>query len=257
MKIPSAYIAKPKVQPAEIVADTEFNTTQVSLDAPAVEVSESPEVFNQLDWATWLPFAAKTYHISPDPSDYIIKPMLLMPSDIPNRNGIGFPIGELVKFLPPPMNRQVYRSWIGTPIHVEHDNQDCTKAIGVVIDTALRQIKGYGDDKHWKVMGLLAIDKTKDPILADKVLSGKIDTGSMGCLADHFTCSVCGAPATKNQFTNCSHVTSTDNVNWNPVDHLGKRHIAYLNAHELSPIEFSIVEEPAWAMALSDEKVEW
>ena len=259
MKIPSAYTPKPRHVPAPVVAvaDAAFVNTQMPTDGAALEVSEKPEVLSQLDWQSWLPFAAKTYHISANPADYILKPMLLMPSDIPNRNGIGFPIGELVRFLPPPMNRQVYRSWVGTPIHIEHANEDCTTAIGVVIDTALRQIKGFGDDKHWKVMGLLAIDKTKDPAIAQKVLSGEINTCSMGCLANSFTCSVCGKPATKNQFTNCGHITTTDNVNWQLVNHLGAQHLAYLNAHELSPIELSIVKDPAWCQALSDENLNW
>ena len=255
MKIPSAY--QPKPPPTQVVADASFVNTHMPTEGAGIEVSENPEILNQLDWQTWLPFAAKTYCISANPADYILKPMLLMPSDIPNRNGIGFPIGELVRFLPPPMNRQVYRSWVGTPIHIEHDNADCTKAIGVVIDTALRQIRGYGDDKHWKVMGLLAIDKTKDPVMAQKVLTGEINTGSMGALANAFTCAVCGKPATKNQFTNCAHITTTDHVNWQMVDHLGKKHLAYLNAHELGGIEYSLVQDPAWVAALSDENLNW
>jgi len=262
MKYPSAYLESGTGPSSEagatpVVADNAFVNTKMSVDSPATTVSDSPDILSKLDWQSWLPFAAKTYHISPDPNDYILKPMILMPTDIPNRNGISFPLAELVKFQPPPMNRQVYRSWVGTPIHIEHDNEDCTKAIGVVIDTALRCIKGFGDDKHWKVFGLLAIDKTKDPKIAQEVLEGKINTGSMGCTADFFSCSVCGAPATKNRFTNCSHITSTEAVNWNPVTFRGEEHIAFLNAHDLSPIEFSIVRDPAWAPALSDLQLNW
>jgi hypothetical protein len=240
---------------AVIATEVEFQAQGVGEGKSVTDMDASSIV--SLDFQTWLPFAAKTYHISPDPHDYFIKPMIMMPTDIPNRNGISFPLAELVKFQPPPMNRQVYKSWVGTPIHIEHASEDCTTAIGVVIDTALRKIKGYGNDAHWKVFGLLAIDKTKDPAMAQKLISGEINTGSMGTMANSFTCSVCGAPATKNRFTNCSHIVSTEAVNWNPVTFMGKEHIAHLNAHDLSPIEYSIVEAPAWSPALSDLSLNW
>jgi hypothetical protein len=150
------------------------------------------------------------------------------------------------------MNRQVYKAWAGCPLHIEHQNEDFTTAVGVIFDTSLRQIKGYGNGSHWMVYGLVGVDKTKDPDIAEKVLSGKINTGSMGCMADNFSCSVCGALAHENQFLNCSHITSTKNVNWNLTAHNGAQHIAHLNAHGLSPFEFSLVESPAWCTALSD-----
>ena len=260
MRFPKAYYETKQAPVKEVhpIIEAEFaNGTPTDQTTPSVNVSENPAILKSLDWETWLPFAAKTYHISPNKEDYLIKPMVLMPSDTPNRNGVAFPIEELVMFQPPPMNRQVYKSWVGCPIHIEHDNEDHTKAIGVVLDTALTRIKGYGEGKHWKVMGLLAIDKTKNPDMAQKIATGAIDTGSMGCMADNFTCSVCGAPATENRFTNCPHIVSTQMVNWKIVDYMGEKKIAYLNAHGLSPIEFSVVSDPAWVAALSTEKLDW
>jgi hypothetical protein len=74
----------------------------------------------------------------------------------------------------------------------------------------------------------------------------------MGCMADNFTCSVCGHAASENQFMNCNHITSTKQVNWKLVAHAGEQKVAYLNAHGLSPIEYSIVRDPAWSTCLSD-----
>lgn len=224
---------------------------------PAVDGEKDRGVIERVDFESWLPFAAKTYHISPRIEDYVFKNMPICPSDFPNRNGIAFPLQELVQFLPPPMNRQVFKAWQGCPVHLEHDNEDCTKAYGVVFDTSLSKIHGYGQGKHWKVMGLVGIDKTKYPDIAQEVLDGKIITGSMGALADRFTCSVCGREASDNKFMNCSHVGSTQEVNWKLVDYMGQQHIAYLNAHGLSPIEYSLVRDPAWVAALSDHIMAW
>jgi len=224
---------------------------------PAVDLEHAPEIISRLDFETWLPFAAKTYHISPRIEDYILKAMPICPSDFPNRNGIGFPLAELIKFQPPPINRQVFKAWTGCPVHLEHDNEDCTKAYGVIFDTALTAISKYGQGKHYKVMGLVGIDKTKYPDIAQEVMEGKIITGSMGAMADAFTCSVCGREAHENKFMNCGHVGSTKEVNWRYVDYQGKRHIAYLNAHGLSPIEYSLVRDPAWVTALSDHQMSW
>ena len=224
---------------------------------PAFDLAESPEQVAQLDFANWLPFAAKTYHISPRIEDYILKPMPICPSDICNRNGVAFPLQELIKYQPPPMNRQVYKAWTGCPVHLEHDNEDHTKAYGVIFDTVLTPIKGYGDGKHWNVMGLIGIDKVKHPDIAQEVLDGRINTGSMGALADYFTCSVCGAQAHENSYKNCPHISSTKDVNWRVVEHNGEMRLAFLNAHELSPIEYSIVRDPAWAMSLSTTQFSW
>ena len=225
-------------------------------DEQAVDMEAKPEQAQRIDLG-WLPFAASTYHISPRIEDYVIKNMPICPSDLPNRNGVAFPIQELVKYQPPPIARQVYKAWQGCPVHLEHDNEDCTKAYGVILDSVLTPVKGYGNGKNWKVMGLIAIDKNKYPDIAQKVLNGEINTGSMGALADRFSCSVCDQEATEKTFMNCSHISSTQNVNWKLVDHEGQKKLAYLNAHGLSPIEYSMVSDPAWAPALSDQFVNW
>lgn len=259
LKFPKAYYETRKVK-AEVGIETGFPegeqlvVDETPLPIPSdkpTDLEKEPEHVAKID-TSWLPFAAKTYHISPRLEDYLVVNIPLCPSDLPNRNGVAFPIEELVKYQPPPISRQVYKAWSGCPMHLEHDNEDCTKAIGVIFDTSLRQIKGYGDGKHWAVMGLVGIDKTKHPEIAQKFMNGEMNTGSMGCTADSFTCSVCDSPASDNQFTNCAHISSTQHVNWKVVDHMGEKKIAYLNAHGLSPIEFSAVGDPAWCTCLSE-----
>jgi hypothetical protein len=254
-RFPRAYYES-KVK---LKADVSDNGVSIDVPMPQMPVEDKinlEDPISSVDFS-WLPFAAKTYHISPNIEDYVLKVMPICPSDIPNRNGIAFPIQELIKYQPPPISRQVYKAWSGCPVHVEHDNRDCTKAVGVIFDTMLTPIKGYGNGNHWKVMGLFGIDKIKAPEMAEKVLRGEINTGSMGAEADQFTCGVCGAPATDNQFKNCGHITSIKDVNYRIVSHNGEDKLAYLNAHGLSPIEFSLVQDPAWTICLSDTHFNW
>ena len=228
-------------------------TEVMKSEGTPVDLEKDPQAVSALA-LDWLPFAAKTYNISPHIEDYVIVTTPICPSGLPNRNGIGFPLSELTRYMPPPVGRQAYKAWAGTPMHLEHDNEDHTKAYGVVLDSMLTQIKGYGGGKYWKVMGLAAIDKNKYPDIAQEILDGTIDTYSMGALSDVLTCSVCGATAygPKKKYQNCRHISSTDEVNFHVVNYNGRALLAYLNAHLLSPIELSIVRDPAWCVAQSD-----
>ena len=140
----------------------------------------------------------------------------------------------------------------GVVVHnCEHDNEVHERAYGVILDASLQKVEGYGDGKLWKVMGLLAIDKNKNPEMAKKVLTKQINTYSMGALVDYFTCGYCGTQCTAR--STCGHIESTKQVNWKKYrDFDGSTHLAFLNAHGIQPIECSIVADPAWAPALSD-----
>lgn len=208
---------------------------------------------NHLD-LSWLVLAAPVYHISPNIDDYVLVNTIITISDIPNRNGIAFPLRELVGFDEPPRNRLAYEGWRFAPCFEEHNNNDCTKAKGVVFDVSLRKVDGFGQGKLWKITGILGFDKTKDPELASKIATGEINTYSMGALADTFTCSYCGEECTDDHC--CQHISSINAVNFNPVkDYEGNTHIAFLNAHGLSPIEVSAVADPAWAPAQSSNVI--
>jgi hypothetical protein len=223
----------------QILETTRINTVNQSEEI--LDGEKDKDVLATLDYQTWLPFASKTYKISPNLEDYLIVKTIICPSEIPNRNGIAFPVSELVKFSPPPTNRMVYKAWTGCPVHEEHDNEVHEKAYGVIFDTSLHKIENYGGGKIWKVVGLIGIDKTKNPDIAQQILNGEINTYSMGCEATYFTCSYCGTQCTSKSW--CNHIRSTKEVNWtNYKDYDGSSHLAFLNAHDLTPIEISIVK---------------
>lgn len=257
LRMPKAFTDKerPAVLATAPVAPAAVSVQDIHRSAePATEFKDTPNT-STID-TSWLPWAAKTYHISPNLEDYVFKNMPICPSDVPNRNGIGFPLQELLRYQPPPIARQVYRAWTGCPVHYEHDNEDCTKALGVIFDTSLRQIKTHGNGKIYMVHGLIGVDKRKYPVLAGRLLDGSLNTGSMGALSDMFTCSVCGSSVTKETLLGCGHVEGPNNVNWRMVHHEGKNKIAYLNAFNLSPIEYSLVEDPAWTTCQNFETLD-
>lgn len=232
-------------------------------DSPAGRelVREFRDAYDQgnaqpLDYSTWLPFAAKTYNISADINDYVLSVTPICPADIPNRNGVGFPLRELMAFAPPPSNRMVYKCWAGCPVHREHDNEDVQTAYGVVLDASLHKINGYGGGELWKVMGLAATDKKKHPDMAQRVLNRSVETYSMGCLSSYLSCSLCGTPIVYKDdklVSCCSHMDPESNLEFYPYkDQHGQTHAVYRNAHGIQPFELSIVEDPAWPIALGD-----
>lgn len=80
---------------------------------------QDPSIVSQID-LSFLPFAAQNYSISPNIDDYLIFTTLICPSDLPNRNGIAFPLSELIRFTPTPSPHMVYKGWNGCPVHLEH-----------------------------------------------------------------------------------------------------------------------------------------
>ncbi len=215
------------------------------------EALEEIAHINQLDYKTWLPFCADTYKISRDPEDFILVTTILAPSDIPNRNGVGFPLQELIKFQPPPIARQVYKAWAGTPLHVEHRNKNPEDAIGCVLDTSFHKVHGYGGGALWKIMALVAVDKYKNPERAEQIGKGLLKTYSMGAMSSSFACSYCGAEIDEKH--GCLHIPPGDDlVFYETRDYNGESHLVFKNAYDLAPIEFSSVKSPAWAVAHSD-----
>lgn len=146
-------------------------------------------------------------------------------------------------------------TYIANGVVAHNCNENPETAIGVILDVSLTPIKGFNGGAHWKVMGLIAIDRLKAPEYAARVESGDLKTGSMGATAESFTCSVCNADAfdTEHKHKNCKHITSIEDVNWRVIMEDGTPKVVFLNAHGITPVEYSLVEDPAWCMSLSDD----
>ncbi|QJT70858.1 hypothetical protein GR7B_00060 [Vibrio phage vB_VcorM_GR7B] len=205
--------------------------------------TDSGAVRDHVDFASWLPFSAKPYNISNKIEDYVLVPVIIMPSDLPNRNGVGFPLNELVKFSPE-HGMQAYKTWKGKGTYYEHANQILHEAKGVIVDTYMRQFKGFGGKKIWKLVALLAFDRSKDPAMVKRILSGDLNTYSMGAYVTKYKCSVCGRDKGL-----CSHLSTQKKVNFQ-LEAGGK--LAYQLACGIEGFETSAVEDPAYVSAISD-----
>lgn len=223
----------------------ELSSKTSVVEGGRIQVTASSElnaVSAQLDWLDWLPYCAKEYQISADPKDYVLMPTIICPSDIPNRNGVGFPLDELIRF-DPETHQQVYKGWKGCPTFNEHQNDDHTKARGVVIDSVMRQVQGFKGGIR-KVLGLAAFDRNKYPELVARLLTRQTTDVSMGAYVTSYSCGLCLKPAGE-----CNHINMRNGRDFRIDPISGK--LIYRRCHGLSPFELSSVQTPAWTVSSS------
>ena len=163
----------------------------------------SENIFNKtrsLD-IDWLPKAAEQYQISADIRDYVINEIPIVTVGIPNRNLDEFPYEDVTSFNPE-MGMLIYNTFIGKPTHKDHDNRDPRKAKGVHFDASLQKMA----NGLYKIVVLAGWDRTKDPELANDILTRKRSGFSMGALVGYTQCSFPGCEATSpNGKIACSH----------------------------------------------------
>lgn len=198
-----------------------------------------------LNFQHLLQVASKSYRISTNPSDYLVVPVPVIITETPNKNCVGFPAAELSRFLPE-YGMQSFKTWTGKPTYVEHDNKDCRKARGIILDTAMTPILDYPG--FYKIMMLLSFDRTKDAQLYDNILKGVLNSYSMGARVAAYECSYCGNKFQADaRFPGCSHIKKRGGRLY-AAD--GK--LVYKRASNIVGFECSSVGDPAWRAALSD-----
>lgn len=151
-------------------------------------VLSSNEFSCELD-LDFLPAASESYHISSDPKDYVVVPMPIVTVDVPNRNVESFSLEE-VSYFDPKYGSMVYETFNKRPCHKDHDNQDPTKALGVIADSSLIYVPKYD---IWKIAIITLWDRTKDTKRVNEIINKQITGYSMGAFVDCFSCSICGA----------------------------------------------------------------
>jgi hypothetical protein len=219
--------------------------TSTGTDNKRIEVRANmgADAFQTIDFASWLPFAARELHISPDIMDYVIVPVVTMPTGLPNRNGVAFPLKEMIKFNVD-QGRQAYKTFVGKPTYIEHNNDDPTQATGVIADSTMRKFSDFGDGKIWKLLTLHAIDRTKNPTLAARTLSGDLNSYSMGAWVEAYTCGYCQAA-----MGSCNHLNPKQ-----PRDfYVLNGRLVFRQVHGITGFEQSTVETPAFISAISDK----
>jgi len=161
---------------------------------------------------------ADFYKISRDPNDYLLIPARANSVGRLNANLDGWTYPETVSFRPD-IGCRTYETYNNKPHFVEHNASSFERARGVILDSHLNldndaddQVKqevlstiGVEPQKDVFVEVIVAMDQTKDPILAASYKTGAISTFSMGADVESTGCTVCGNVA-KSIWEFCSHI---------------------------------------------------
>jgi len=174
--------------------------------------------------------------------DYVLTPVIIMPSDLANRNAVAFPHSELKKFHPH-LGMNAYKTWKGKPTFYEHKNDDITKAYGIIADTFYKKMTNFGDNKIYKLLLLLGFDRSKNPDTVQRIISKDLNSYSMGAYVGGYTCSLCGE-----EVGSCNHL---DPKAQTQLYEVGNK-LVHKNVRDIEGFETSAVESPAFMSALSD-----
>lgn len=161
---------------------------------------------------------ADEYQISRDPSNYLLIPARANSIGRLNANLDGWTYTELSENRPE-IGMRTFETYNDKPHHVEHQASNPKMARGFILDAHLNldndateadkeavfKTIGQYPTKDAFVETVIAMDQTKDPVLADAYKSGAIDTFSMGADVVATQCNVCGNIA-ETPFKFCSHV---------------------------------------------------
>lgn len=202
-----------------------------------------------------LPFAAEKYNISKDLADYVAVPVIVMPSDLPNRNRVAFPYERLTEF-DPLTGSLAFESWRHMPAHMDHINADYSIAKGIVLDVGMRPIKRSKSDL-WKVNALLAFDRTRDPKLVNSILSGERSSYSMGALVNGYSCSICGTEVPQKEKPTCACAPDPSQPGvFRTFRVRGRDRLSHWNTGSIKGIEISSVQIPAY-LSCTNSDILW
>ena len=113
-----------------------------------------------------------------------------------NANYDGWPVDQIKKS---------YKTFIGRPIYVEHNNSDPERARGVILDAVYRESKLASGITDASVYCLMEVDAQTFPKLANAVMEGSLNAVSMGADVEGTQCSACGKYASK-PAEYCTHI---------------------------------------------------
>lgn len=199
-----------------------------------------------LDVNVWLSKAAEIYNTSKDIRDYVIVPVPVNITELPNTNGDGFSKAEWLRFNPD-QGKLAFQTFKGKPTFIEHANKDYTKARGIIFDSHLSPLVGFRGN-HAVLSLLLAFDRTLEPERCRRILSGELNTYSKGTTYKAYECSICGRLVTPKARNFCEHTAFNVPTRLDPRS--GR--LAYRNCLLLTGFECSSVDDPAFACAATE-----
>jgi hypothetical protein len=143
--------------------------------------------------------------------------------------------------------KTAYRTFIGKPVFVNHNNDNHRRARGVVVDAALHEDSNPDGSADTWVEGLMEVDAVNFPVLAKAIMAGHIDRTSMGTDVAFSVCSVCNNKASS-PLEYCSHIPALKGKKIRRTTASGTKEdvLCYEKCYGLSFFENSLlVEEPA------------
>jgi hypothetical protein len=191
---------------------------------------------------SWLRSASAAYEISANIADYVLVEVPCVAVNYPNRNLDAFPHDELLRWRTA-MSAMSYQTFRGKPVHQDHQNQDPTKAKGVIFDAMLLPVMG-----KLHVVLLKGFDRGKDAKLAKQVEERSRVGHSMGALVEKTTCSLPWCRFESNGHKTCEHI-----ANGQGKGRIVQGHLVYEEMKDFYFIESSSVADPAYIVALSGQ----
>lgn len=153
------------------------------------------------DTISYLPYFAEKYNISADMRDYVLSPVSIFLSGIPNKKGHCFTYNELTS-ADTVHGCLKYKTWERKPLFENHVNKDISISRGIILSASMQRATHLRGDLY-KVILLQAYDRRTYPKLANQILSGECYSYSMGATCKDFKCSVCSASVPDD---NCGHI---------------------------------------------------
>ncbi len=141
--------------------------------------------------------------------------------------------------------RQGYKSLVGKPVFVNHNNNDHRRMRGVIIDAVLHEDTAPDGRPDTWVEGLHELDAQRFPKLAAAIISGRISRTSMGTDVGFSVCSACNNKAsTPAEY--CQHIPRMKGQILYRHTASGKREGEVIReiCHKLSFFENSFLVEP-------------
>lgn len=96
-------------------------------------------------------------------------------------------------------------TYITYGVSVHNCNTDPTIAKGIVFDVGLRKVPKVAGNL-WRIVTLCGADRKRDGRVAGKIMSGEIDSYSMGAFVKGYECSICHAKTDKPSSPRCAHI---------------------------------------------------
>ena len=137
-------------------------------------------------------------------------------------------------------DRHVYHTYVGKGNYKDHNNSKVADAVGILLDAEPNHaVKG--------IELLIAVDKTKDPMLVRGIDAGYLSDTSMGCRVAYSLCQVCNNVA-HNEMEYCAHVKNWKGQSYSGSDTGWKNVIV---AEDNRGVEFI---EQSWVTVGADTK---